>query len=97
MQKSNRGAGRNFSVDEKRVREWRKLKAELEKLPEKKRRLEGGGRKPALPEMEEELSSWIENLRASNFKVTRTSIKQKALELTQANGKNCLMLWCTNF
>ena len=37
---------RKFSVDEKRVRERRKLRAELEKLPAKKRRLEGGGRKP---------------------------------------------------
>ena len=51
----------------------------------KKRRLES---EPALPEMEEELSSWIENLRSSNFKVTHTSV---TLELTQANGKNCLM------
>ena len=47
------------------MREWRKLTAELEKLQMKKRRLKGGGRKPALPEMEEELSSY--NLRSSKF------------------------------
>ena len=49
---SNRGAGRKFGVDEKRVWEWRKQKQQLESLPRKKR---GGGRKAALPDMEEEL------------------------------------------
>lgn len=40
---TNRGAGRKFGVDEKRVREWKKQKDELEGLGAKKRRLEGGG------------------------------------------------------
>ena len=40
---SNRGAARKFSVDDKRVREWRKQKNSLTELPTKKRRLEGGG------------------------------------------------------
>lgn len=44
--------------------------AELESLPRKKRRLVGEGRKPALPELEEELASWIE-VRSGNLKVTR--------------------------
>ena len=48
---SNRGAGRHFGVDEKRVREWRKQKEQLESLPRKKRRMDGGGRKAALPEI----------------------------------------------
>ncbi len=60
---SNRGAGRRFSW---RVREWKKQKAQLDNLPAKKRRLDGGGRKPAMPQLEEELSSWIENLRSGN-------------------------------
>ena len=42
---SNRGAGRKFGVDEKRVREWRKQKPQLESLPRKKKRMDGGGRK----------------------------------------------------
>ena len=32
---SNRGAGRHFGVDEKRVREWRKHKEQLESSPRK--------------------------------------------------------------
>ena len=36
---SNRGAARRFGVDEKRVREWRKLKAEIADRGLKKERL----------------------------------------------------------
>ena len=32
-QDTNRGPGRKFGVDEKRVREWRKQKDELQTLP----------------------------------------------------------------
>ena len=42
---SNRAAARHFGVDEKRVREWKKLRDDLQMLPQKKRRMEGGGRK----------------------------------------------------
>ena len=52
---SSRGAGRHFGVDEKRVREWRKQKQQLESLLGKKRRMDGGGHKASLPEMEEEM------------------------------------------
>ena len=87
---TNRGAGRKFSVDEKRVREWKKQKEQLLCIPAKKKRLKGGGRKAALPELEEELASWIENLRSQNLQVSRTSIQRKALELTQQRGINSL-------
>ena len=42
-QNTNRGAGRKYGVDEKRVREWRKQKDQLANLNSKKRRLDGGG------------------------------------------------------
>ena len=45
---SNRGAARKFGVDEKRVREWRKTKESISSNPSKKKRLQGGGRKPLL-------------------------------------------------
>lgn len=73
-------------MNEKRVREWRKQKAELLRLPFKKRRLVGGGRKVALPEVEEKLAAWIESLRSQNLRVTRSSIQRKALDLAQENG-----------
>ena len=82
-QNTNRGAARRYGIDEKRVREWKKQKGQLGSLNSKKRRLDGGGRKAALPDMEE-LVTWIESLRAQNLHVTRNNVQSKALELTQA-------------
>ena len=53
IQNTNRGASRKFGVDEKRVREWKKQKDDLELLPTKTKRLPGGGCRTALPEVEE--------------------------------------------
>ena len=75
-EKTNRAAARKFRVDERRIREWRQ-KSDLVKIPSKKKRLEGGGRKAALPEMEE-VVAWIEGCRAKNFRVTRASVRRKA-------------------
>ena len=52
---SNRGAGKKFDVDEKTVRDWRKQKEQLLTLPRKKQCLPGAGRKPKLPDIEEQL------------------------------------------
>ena len=51
---SNRGAARRFGVDEKRVREWRKLKAEIADRGPKKERLQGGGKKTVIAADKEE-------------------------------------------
>ncbi len=56
---SNRGAGKKFNISESSVRDWRKQKNQLTDLPNKKKRLAGGGRKPLL-DNEEELAVWIE-------------------------------------
>ena len=63
------------------------MKSDLMKIPSKKKRLEGGGRKAALPEMEEDVVAWIEGCRAKNFRVTRASVRRKAADLAQAQGK----------
>ena len=75
QQCGNRSTGRRFGVNERQVRDWRKQQKQLESLKSKKKRLEGGGRKAAHPEMEEELLKWIEVLRAENLKVTRADIQ----------------------
>jgi hypothetical protein len=72
--------------DERRIREWRQKKTVLEKLPGKKRRLEEGGRKAALPDMEEELIGWLEGCRAKNFRVTRKSLQRHATVLASTQG-----------
>ena len=73
-QNTNRSAAREYGVDAKRVREWKKQKDQLGSLSSKIRRLEGGGRKITLPDMEEELVAWIESLRAQNLRVTRSNV-----------------------
>ena len=84
---SNRAAARHFGVDEKRVREWKKQKDVLETLPQKKRRLDGGGRKAALPGIEEELVIWMDEMRAENQQVRCSGIQQKALSIIHERGE----------
>ena len=76
-QSTNRSAARKYGVDEKRVFEWKKQKDQLGSLNSKKRKLNGGGRKVALPNMEEELVAWIESLRAQNLRVTRRNVQSQ--------------------
>ena len=87
IQNTNRGASRKFGVDEKIVREWKKQKDDLELLPRKTKRLPGGGRRTALPEVGESLAAWIEGLRAQNARVTRSSVQMKAVELAHETGR----------
>ena len=91
---TNRGAAAKFFVDEKSVRTWRKNKASLLALPSKKKRIQGGGRKPHNPDMEEELLAWISDLRASNLRVTRTQIQRKAFELSEGQYTIASFLYC---
>ena len=79
---TNRGAARKFSVDEANVSYWRKQKQQL-KATTAKKRLPGAGRKAKLPEMEEQLASWVMEQRSRNLRVTRGAIQQKAFELHQ--------------
>ena len=87
VSQSNRVAARHFGIDEKRVREWKKQRNDLQMLPNKKRRMEGGGRKATLPDVEDELLVWIDKMRAENQQVTRSSIQQKALSIIRAHGE----------
>ena len=43
----------------------------------------GGGRKAQLPDMEEVLVCWIDEMQSNNLRVTWSSIQRKALELRQ--------------
>lgn len=83
---SNRSTGKRFGVDEKQVREWRKQREELLKLPPSKKRLSGGGRKPAFPDLEDQLVAWIETQRANEMRITRSDIQIKAVKLYEAAG-----------
>ena len=83
---SNRLTGREFGVDEKQIRLWRKQKERLKNLQPGKKRLSGGGRKPACPALEDKLVAWIEEQKMNNSTPTCTNIKAKALELSRDEG-----------
>ena len=83
IKNSNREAGRRYSVDEKRVREWRNkmddIKAKVaDKGGLKRRRLDGGGRKVTNEELEEEVLMWIMDRRSAMLRVSRKLIMKKA-------------------
>ena len=78
---NNREASRKFGVGESSIRDWRKQRDQLKELPSKRLRLTGGGRKAQAPDMEEELSAWIDSQRSLHIRVTRSAIQLKAREL----------------
>ena len=97
---TNRGAARRYGVNERRVREWKKQKDQLESVKGKRKKLEGGGHKAALPDLEDELAEWIDGLRAKNLRITCSNVKSKALELAQVRGKDDFCAsrgWIANF
>ena len=52
-----------------------KTKDKLKELPSKRLRLTGGGRKPQVPDMEEELTAWVDSQRSLHIRVTRSAIQ----------------------
>uniref|UniRef100_A0A6Q2ZKZ2 HTH CENPB-type domain-containing protein n=1 Tax=Esox lucius TaxID=8010 RepID=A0A6Q2ZKZ2_ESOLU len=92
-QNSGEAAARHFSIDPKRVREWRKLKAELQRLSEednKRARLRGGGRKKVSEELEVSVCEWIHSMRAKHLRVSPKMIRAKAKEVyaTVSDGRD---------
>ena len=79
----NRPASRRFQLDEKRVREWRANKVNIQTLLETKKgkersRLNGAEKKPLSTKMEEVLLEWIDNRRARSLRVSCKFIMKKA-------------------
>ena len=78
-EKGNRAAEREFSVSEKVIRDWRKQKEVLLKLPKTKRACRG--REAFYPRMEKELAEWVINQRISGRIVTILHIRLQALKM----------------
>ena len=68
QQSSNRAAGRKFGVNEKLVRDWIKDANKLRKLPKTTRAVRGA--KCQWPDLEGELSQWVDENRRSGFVVS---------------------------
>ena len=78
----NRAAGREHSVNEKLVRDWRKKKAELKALPRFKRSLRVGA-KPHWAELESKVTEWVLDKHMNGIGLSGTMIRLKAKLIAQ--------------
>ena len=90
----NPATAREFGIAEKRIREWRKQKEQLQQIKEsatgrKRAWLGGGGRKTKLTELEDSLLEWVLNRRSNGLHVSRKLIMRKTLFLKESD-KHCL-------
>jgi len=79
----NRPASKEFHVDEKRIREWRSKKSEIEeciatKSGRQRKKLKGGGRKPFNAKLEELLLAWISESQTQGLQLSPKLIMKKA-------------------
>ncbi|MCU7901008.1 MAG: hypothetical protein KZQ66_02470, partial [Candidatus Thiodiazotropha sp. (ex Lucinoma aequizonata)] len=72
----NRAAGREFSVGESSVRDWRRMKDRLAKLPKTKQAERGS--KAHFPEVEVQLLEWITDRRRQGIAVATIEIRLQA-------------------
>lgn len=95
---NNCAASREFDVNEKLVRDWRKNVEKLMCMPENK--CSTRGKQCQWPQLEDKLIHWIEDQRQSGYIVSRNMIRSKALakadelNITDFQASNN---WCTRF
>lgn len=97
-EKGNQAAAREFEVDESMIRDWRKKKFQLKKLPKRQRTCRGG--KAKFPHLERILKEWVISHRESNRAVTTVMIRLQAKDLsTQMNLAGFVggPSWCHRF
>ena len=74
---SSRSAEREFDVNEKQIRDWKKKKAELQSLSASCRS-QRTGVKPYWPELEDKLHQWVLEKRQNGTGLSGTMIRLKA-------------------
>ena len=83
---------REFSVDPRRIREWRKSQSDLEELNNSGKgnvkRKEGGGRKVHSEDLEKKLLNWIVEKREQRLRVSRNMIRRKATDFSKEENEN---------
>ena len=82
----------DLGVDEKRICEWRSLASCLEEMTNasvknssKRFRLQGGGRKPLLQDIEQTVADWVVQQRMAYHRVTQHGIAMKAIKCHDGN------------
>ncbi len=94
----NRSAGREYSVDERSVREWREQKNVLNAMDRRNRARRGG--LPHWPELESELRKWVISTREQRRKVSTVDIRLKTRQLATEKGIDNFTggrKWCHSF
>ena len=80
--KSNRAVAKEYGVNEKLVRDWRKKKDALMSMP-KAAKSERPGGKPHWPELEEKLQQWVLDKRLNGIGVSGTMIRLMAKRMAK--------------
>ena len=89
---SNRGAGRKFGVNEKLVRDWRKKKDELMKLPRTAKSARPG-MKPHWPELKNKLHEWILDKRLNGLGISEAKMMAKEMPPSDVSGFTGSTTW----
>ncbi|CAM5118805.1 unnamed protein product, partial [Eretmochelys imbricata] len=100
---NNCAAAREFCINEKQVREWRKNKTTLKDMPRSKKKCPT--RCASFPELEKDLNNWVVECRQNGYIVTRTGIRLRALQMSKDDKyksvKPSMFVasagWCTRF
>lgn len=94
----NRAAGREFNVDERMVRNWRKNQSALENAPRSKRANRAGTTK--FPQLETDLTRFIQERRDNGRAVTTVMVRRKAKQIAKDRGLTNFVggpSWCNRF
>ena len=81
---NNSVSAREFSVNEKLVKDWRKRSHKLHHMPKRKCRGRTGIAK--WPELEKKIADWVFENRKNGYCVTRDSIRRRALKEAKKDG-----------
>lgn len=97
---NNCAAARNFGVNEKLVRDWKKNIATLQTMPKTKCTRRTGIMK--WPELENYVEEWVLTQRQSGYTVPRNAIRVEAIKWAKAHPEVCndfkgTANWCSRF
>uniref|UniRef100_A0A8C3IBY8 HTH CENPB-type domain-containing protein n=1 Tax=Chrysemys picta bellii TaxID=8478 RepID=A0A8C3IBY8_CHRPI len=100
---NNCATAREFCINEKQVREWRKNKTTLKDMPRSKKKCPT--RCASFPELEKDLNNWVVECQQNGYIVTRTGIRLRALQMSKDDKyksvKPSMFVasagWCTRF
>ena len=69
----NRAAGREFTIDESCIRQWRRQRSRLEKMPSTKKADRGTSEK--FPQVEQQVYDWVSERRLQGIAVSTVEIR----------------------